>query len=306
MGSFLFWLLVVVSVVALVVLFFPFRLFIRFEAGESGARVRFFFFGKNVWTYKKKWKDDDTDDADKEEADKDEVDKDADAAPAYVATHVSKPVEAKAAPAAPPEPKASEPETLKPETPKPETPKPEISKPAETKPAAPAPEKKPEPPAKKDEQEKPEKRKLTDEEFWTIILTPDMDARAFRYVKRLLASLVRVFRIRFKDCFVEGIRSDYKTMGYGAAANAIMKGFPYISAWDFRMDWTHEKELHAEGCVIASVNLCRVLAFTLETALYACVLLFLFWRRRSHILKTGELPELGYVRKKILNFIVEE
>ena len=72
------------------------------------------------------------------------------------------------------------------------------------------------------------------------------------------------------------------------------------------MDWTHEKELHAEGCVIASVNLCRVLAFTLETALYACVLLFLFWRRRSHILKTGELPELGYVRKKILNFIVEE
>ena len=301
MGSFLFWLLVVVSVVALVVLFFPFRLFIRFEAGESGARVRFFFFGKNVWTYKKKWKGDDTDDADKEEADKDEVDKDADAAPAYVATHVSKPVEAKAAPAAPPEPKASEPETLKPETPKPETPKPE-----DPKPAAPAPEKKPEPPAKKDEQEKPEKRKLTDEEFWTIILTPDMDARAFRYVKRLLASLVRVFRIRFKDCFVEGIRSDYKTMGYGAAANAIMKGFPYISAWDFRMDWTHEKELHAEGCVIASVNLCRVLAFTLETALYACVLLFLFWRRRSHILKTGELPELGYVRKKILNFIVEE
>ena len=300
MGSFLFWLLVVVSVVALVVLFFPFRLFIRFEAGESGARVRFFFFGRNVWTYKKKWKGDD---ADKEEADKDEVDKDADAAPAYVATHVSKPVEAKAAPAAPPEPKASEPETLKPETPKPENPKP----------AAPAPEKKPEPPAEKDEkpaekdeQEKPEKRKLTDEEFWTIILTPDMDARAFRYVKRLLASLVRVFRIRFKDCFVEGIRSDYKTMGYGAAANAIMKGFPYISAWDFRMDWTHEKELHAEGCVIASVNLCRVLAFTLETVLYACVLLFLFWRRRSHILKTGELPELGYVRKKILNFIVEE
>ena len=300
MGSFLFWLLVVVSVVALVVLFFPFRLFIRFEAGESGARVRFFFFGRNVWTYKKKWKGDD---ADKEEADKDEVDKDADAAPAYVATHVSKPVEAKAAPAALPEPKASEPETPKPETPKPETPKP----------AAPAPEKKPEPPAEKDEkpaekdeQEKPEKRKLTDEEFWTIILTPDMDARAFRYVKRLLASLVRVFRIRFKDCFVEGIRSDYKTMGYGAAANAIMKGFPYISAWDFRMDWTHEKELHAEGCVIASVNLCRVLAFTLETVLYACVLLFLFWRRRSHILKTGELPELGYVRKKILNFIVEE
>ena len=67
MGSFLFWLLVVVSVVALVVLFFPFRLFIRFEAGESGARVRFFFFGRNVWTYKKKWKGDDTDDADKED-----------------------------------------------------------------------------------------------------------------------------------------------------------------------------------------------------------------------------------------------
>ena len=36
------------------------------------------------------------------------------------------------------------------------------------------------------------------------------------------------------------------------------------------------------------------------------ILLFLFWRRRAKVLKTGELPELGYIRKKILAFIVEE
>ena len=156
------------------------------------------------------------------------------------------------------------------------------------------------------EEEKPEKRSLTDAEFWTIILTPDMDVRAFRYVKRLLASLVRVFRIKFEDCYAEGIRADYKTMGYGAALNGIMKGFPYLSAWDIRMDWCMEHELHAAGKIRASVNLCRVLAFVAELALYAGILLFLFWRCRAKVLKTGELPELGYIRKKILAFIVEE
>jgi hypothetical protein len=95
-------------------------------------------------------------------------------------------------------------------------------------------------------------------------------------------------------------------MGYGAALNGIMKGFPYLSAWDIRMDWCMERELHAAGKICASVNLCRVLAFVAELALYAGILLFLFWRRRAKVLKTGELPELGYVRKKILAFIVEE
>ena len=117
---------------------------------------------------------------------------------------------------------------------------------------------------------------------------------------------MRVFRIKFEDCYAEGIRADYKTMGYGAALNGIMKGFPYLSAWDIRMDWCMEHELHAAGKIRASVNLCRVLAFVAELALYAGILLFLFWRCRAKVLKTGELPELGYIRKKILAFIVEE
>ena len=286
MGSVLFWLLVVVCVVALVLLFFPFRFNAEFDLGERGALVRLFLFKKLLWTYEKAWKEK----SKKEDEPEDDF---GDAAPSFVDTasvHESAPVAPMRAPS--PQETANPQETLQPQ----ET----ASKPKELATPAPA---APEIPATP---EKPEKRSLTDAEFWTIILTPDMDVRAFRYVKRLLASLVRVFRIKFEDCFAEGIRADYKTMGYGAALNGIMKGFPYLSAWDIRMDWCMERELHAAGKICASVNLCRVLAFVAELALYAGILLFLFWRRRAKVLKTSELPELGYIRKKILAFIVEE
>lgn len=298
MGSVLFWLLVVVCVVALVLLFFPFKFNAEFDLGERGALVRLFLFKKLLWTYEKAWKEK----SKKEDEPEDDF---GDAAPSFVDTasvHESAPVAPMRAPA--PQETANPQETLQPqETASKPEPAPEAA--AKTAPK-PAPNPAPTPAPEKPEEEKPEKRSLTDAEFWTIILTPDMDVRAFRYVKRLLASLVRVFRIKFEDCYAEGIRADYKTMGYGAALNGIMKGFPYLSAWDIRMDWCMEHELHAAGKIRASVNLCRVLAFVAELALYAGILLFLFWRRRAKVLKTGELPELGYIRKKILAFIVEE
>lgn len=315
MGSVLFWLLVVVCVVALVLLFFPFRFYAEFDLGERGVLVRLSIFRKLLWTYEKAWKE--------KSKKEDEPEEDlGDATPSFVDTasvRDTAPAPARESMASPAVPETHETPAAfeKPETPaatsekseKGETPeKPAVlERPAalETPEKSALPENS-EKPENSETPEKPEKRSLTDAEFWTIILTPDMDARAFRYVKRLLASLVRVFRIKFEDCYAEGIRADYKTMGFGAALNGILKGFPYLSAWDIRMDWCMEHELHAAGKVRASVNLCRVLAFALELVLYAGILLFLFWRRRAKILKTGELPELGYVRKKILAFIVEE
>ena len=157
-----------------------------------------------------------------------------------------------------------------------------------------------------EEPEKKKKRKLTDEEFWTIILTPELDGRALRYLKSFLGMSIRLFKIKFVNCFVEGIRSDYESMGYGAALNGILKGFPYLRAWDFRMDWCHNRELHAQGEIHARTNLCRVFSLALAMFVYAGILFLLFWRRRSHVLKTGELPELGFIRKKIVGWMVEE
>ena len=156
------------------------------------------------------------------------------------------------------------------------------------------------------EQPKKEKRKLSDREFWTIILTPDLDARAFRYALKILSAVLSLFRVRFIDCFVEGIQSDYMSMGYGAALNGILKSFPYVSAWDFRMDWCHEKELRAAGAIRMSVNLLRIFCFVLEALVLVGILAFIFWRRRAHVIKTNELPELGFIRKKILEFILED
>jgi hypothetical protein len=159
-----------------------------------------------------------------------------------------------------------------------------------------------------EEKKKPKKgkRKLSDREFWTILLTPDLDARAFRYVLKILGAVFSLFRIRFKDCFVEGIQADYQTMGYLAATNGVLKAFPYVGDWDLRMDWTREKELRAAGTVRLSVTLLRVFCFVLETLVLAGILAFSFWRRRARAIKTNELPELGFVRKKILNIILED
>jgi len=308
MGGFFFWLVVILCALALLVLFFPFRFKVEFEAGERGSKARLFFFKKQLWQGEKKWgkkspdeEKDGADYLDGDSADKDVEDSSA-AEPEFVATAPVKPVEKMAAPEKKPEPAPEkEAETASEKAPEPETVSPpaEPVEPAQTPatPATSAPEPAP---------EKKEKRKLTDEEFWTIILTPDLDSRAFRYVKSLLSMIVRLFNLKFVNCYVEGIRMDYATMGYGAAVNAVLKGFPYLDAWDFRMDWCRDKDLYTQGTICARTNLCRVFFLLLATLIYAGILFLLFWRRRAHVLKTGELPELGFIRKKIVGWMTEE
>ena len=157
-----------------------------------------------------------------------------------------------------------------------------------------------------DKKPKKEKRKLSDREFWTIILTPDLDARAFKYILKILKSALTLFHVRFSDCFVEGIRTDYQTMGYIAAVNGFLKAYPYVGDWDLRMDWCNENELRAAGSVRLSITLLRIFCFTLETLVLAGILAFSFWRRRAHVIKTNELPQLGFIRRRILEFILED
>ena len=307
MGGIFFWLVVILCALALLVLFFPFRFKVEFEAGERGGKARLFFFKKQLWQGEKKW-------GKKAPETPDEEDFTA-AEPEFVATAPAKPVEKMAAPEKAPEkasatpapaPSANEPpkETEPPAKPALEA-VPVPAKPAPEPAAKPTPEPAPES-APEPAPEKKENRKLTDEEFWTIILTPDLDGRAFRYVKSLLAIIVRLFNLKFVNCYVEGIRSDYKTMGYGAAANAVLKGFPYLDAWDFRMDWCRDKDLYTQGTLCARTNLCRVFFLLLAALFYAGILFLSFWRRRSRVLKTGELPELGFIRKKIVGWMTEE
>ena len=315
MGGFFFWLFVVACVVALVILFFPLRFRIDFEADERGGYAEFFFWGKRLWHGEKKrgHKDDG-------EFLEDDLTDDADAAvPEYVETAPVPVAEKKPAPV---EPKPVE--EAGPAESGPEEARPMETGPAEEKPAATEPSDEPakeivpvqerpaekaretETPAAEPAAEKEEKRKLTDTEFWTIILSPELDARAFRYIKNIFAESLRLLDIKFEDCFVEGIRGDYASMGYGAAANAVAKGFPYLDAWDFRMDWSHDHELRTAGKICASTNFCRIFFWLFLIAVYGGILFLSFWRRRAHVLKTGELPELGYIRKKIVGFMVED
>ena len=301
------WFWGVLCTLALVVLFFPFIFWIDFEAGINGISIHFRFFKKKLHTYEKKFG--------KKESSQNKGDS------VVVKEDVAK------APTAPIEKtevhkteSEKSPNTAKVETPKIEqapeksAPEPETKKEAEKiagpeKPVEAEKQSAPKDDFKQEdfiEEEKKEKRSLTDTEFWTLLLTPEFDTRAWWSVRHWLSALFRLFKIRFIDCFVEGFRMEYQNMGYAAAINGFLKSYPYIGDWDFRMDWTYDHDPYAEGHLRASVNLCRLLGLILATLFYGGIIAFTFWRRRAHILKTGELPELGFIRNKIVKMMTED
>lgn len=295
----------ILLLIALIVLFFPFVFRVQFRADLGGAKASVYLFKKKIFDFNKKFKDR----ADKSFDGDDRADPqdDKDFAPTFV------PPVKKAVVKKEDQPKAEASEVGKvaatSTAPSWNVEKLGALKAIEEKPApgngtVPAAENVAEPAQHK---EKPAPRKkLTDVEFWTILLTPEFDASAFWAVKKLLSALLGLFQVKFQDCFVEGIRADYTAMGYGAALNGIMKSFPFVGAWDIRMDWTRDHELCAQGQIRASINLCRILGLLFASLFLGGFIAFKFWRRRSHVLKTGELPELGWIRKKIVNMMAEE
>ena len=343
--GFFSWLLCIILVVALVLLLFPFSVRIEFEAGERGARALFFFFKKKVYEYEKKWggetKDerretrgegqersdcpktkDDNHVAKAPEPPKEKKSVESEGSVEAVAKHSDETTTEKMSASAAEKNAQSvilseTSDSVKSETTDTkEAAKPAlVSEPISTESISKSEKEKSDETTSDDsevpeesEKKKPkkEKRKLSDREFWTILLTPDLDARAFRYVLKILGAVFSLFRVRFKDCYVEGIQTDYQTMGYLAATNGFLKAFPYVSDWDLRMDWAREKELHAAGTVRLSITLLRIFCFVLETLVLAGILGISFWRRRARVIKTNELPELGFVRRKILGFILED
>ena len=177
------WFWGVLCALALVALFFPFIFWIDFSIDFKGVTVGVRFFKKEVYTYTKLFK--------KEKSSEEED------------VSVGDEVEATASAPAPKVEKAEPPKTEKPVE-KQDAPKPVETK-DETKPADKPAEK--QEPLKKEEpkpseektsdEEKEEKRSLTDEEFWTLLLTPEFDARAWWAVRHALSALFRLFRIRF-------------------------------------------------------------------------------------------------------------
>lgn len=283
------WFWGVLCALALVALFFPFVFWIDFTAGLEGVKVHIRLFKKDLYTYSKTFKKKQSSEKEVASVDEEETEATASApAPKVEKAEIPNPEEKVESV------KPSEPE--KKDEPKPVE-KQESSKTEETNSSE----------EKNSDEEEAEKRSLTDQEFWTLLLTPEFDTRAWWAVRHALSALFRLFRIRFIDCFVEGIRlQEYENMGYAAALNGFLKSFPYIGAWDFRMDWTRDHELKMDGHMRASVNLCRTLGLILAILFYGGVVAFTFWRRRARILKTGELPELGVVRNKIVKMMSED
>ncbi len=283
------WFWGVLCALALVALFFPFVFWIDFTAGLEGVNVHIRLFKKDLYTYSKTFKNKQSSEKEVASVDEEEAEATASApAPEVEKAEIPNPEEKVESV------KPSEPE--KKDEPKPVE-KQESSKTEETNSSE----------EKNSDEEEAEKRSLTDQEFWTLLLTPEFDTRAWWAVRHALSALFRLFRIRFIDCFVEGIRlQEYENMGYAAALNGFLKSFPYIGAWDFRMDWTRDHELKMDGHMRASVNLCRTLGLILAILFYGGIVAFTFWRRRARILKTGELPELGFVRNKIVKMMSED
>lgn len=339
------WLVSIFCLLGLIVLFFPFVFRIEFSAKYGRVEARFFFFKKRIYECKKLWGKAEGEVAKEPDSDSDLNDVDDDFMPEFVPPKPAEKKPAKSAPVANPKleakqetivhtsPFASAPSPNIVEAPEPvvatasakpavepmrapvepvkiEEP-PKAAKTGKMAESAPAATPKPDETKKQDESRKPEgktkpeKRSLTDREFWTILLTPDFDSRALTACKKLLGAILRLFKIRFKDCYVEGIRMRYDHMGYGAAVNGFLKSYPLVGDWDIRMDWTMDHELQTAGEVVGKINLCRLLGFALLFVYHGSVLGLSFWRRRRHVLRTNELPELGWLRNKIVGWMVE-
>ena len=284
------WILGVLCALALVALFFPFVFWIDFGADFNGTRARVSLYKKVLYTFKKNFRKEKSTSSEEGEPEKPSEE--------FVAEPPA-PVEKKDAPK-----QAEE---------KPERPAEEIATDeadAEKEKDAPAnastPEKADPDKESTPSEEKEEKRSLTDKEFWTLLLTPEFDSRAWWSVRHLTSAFLKLFRVRFVNCFVEGFRMEYHHMGYAAALNGFLKSYPYIGDWDFRMDWTRDHDPRIEGHVRISVNLCRLLGLSIATLFYGGIVAWSFWRRRTHILKTGELPELGFIRSKIVKMMMED
>ena len=314
--------LILVAIIAAVVLLFPVVFRLDFHLTESGFVADLFVFKKRLWNYTKEWKAKEEQESEPEPPTEEKSAEETAPSPAsqtpQADPHFREDDESRASR---PEPEASNPASQIPQADphfreddesRASRPEPEASNPAPESPQA-------DPHFREDDESRvsrpepespcpePEARKsLTEREFWTLLLTPDIDERGLRYSKKILNSFLNVFQVRFRDCYVEGIRMDYKSMGYGAALNAMLKGYPFLEDWDLRMDWTRDHDLQSAGHIEASVNLCRTVWFLTVSSVYGGIFAFVFWRRRAAVLKTGELPELGYVRTKILNWLVEE
>ncbi|WP_405330910.1 hypothetical protein [Fibrobacter sp.] len=291
------WLLGVLCALALVALFFPFVFWIDFGADFNKVNARVCLYKKVLGSFSKNFRkeasDRSRDDTRKDVPEKQsatQVDTDKDSVVEASTATPAAPVEKKDTPKQTEE--KTEGPTEKNTTNEAEAEKENIKK--ESKEAEPQ------------EAESKEKRSLTDKEFWTLLLTPEFDSRAWWSVRHLTSAFLKLFRVRFVDCFVEGFRMEYHHMGYAAALNGFLKSYPYIGNWDFRMDWTRDHDPRIEGHVRISVNLCRLLGLSIATLFYGGIVAWSFWRRRTHILKTGELPELGFIRSKIVKMMMED
>ena len=289
------WILGVLCALALVALFFPFVFWIDFGADFNKVNARVCLYKKVLGSFSKNFR--------KEASDRSRDDTRKDVPGKQSATQVDTDkdsvVEASTAtPAAPVEKKDTSKQTEE-KTEGPTKTKATVETVAEK-------DEKESKEAEPQEAESKEKRSLTDKEFWTLLLTPEFDSRAWWSVRHLTSAFLKLFRVRFVNCFVEGFRMEYHHMGYAAALNGFLKSYPYIGDWDFRMDWTRDHDPHIEGHVRISVNLCRLLGLSIATLFYGGIVAWSFWRRRSHILKTGELPELGFIRGKIVKMMMED
>jgi hypothetical protein len=280
---------------ALVALFFPFVFWIDFGADFNGAKARVSLYKKVLGSFSKNFR--------KEASDRSRDDTRKDVPEKQSATQVDTDkdsvVEASTATPAAPVEKKDTPKQTEEKTEEPTETKATVETVAEK-------DEKESKEAEPQEAESKEKRSLTDKEFWTLLLTPEFDSRAWWSVRHLTSAFLKLFRVRFVNCFVEGFRMEYHHMGYAAALNGFLKSYPYIGDWDFRMDWTRDHDSRIEGHVRISVNLSRILGLSIATLFYGGIVAWSFWRRRSHILKTGELPELGFIRSKIVKMMMED
>lgn len=157
-------------------------------------------------------------------------------------------------------------------------------------------------------QENGKEEELSDRDFFTLLLQPKMVSLAWKYLKVLLGRTLKLFRIKFHDSFIEGVkgRSPQETGCLAALLGSLHTVFPALAGFTFVMNWDGSVELGAYGKFTAQINLLRILLFILLAAYIAGRVALLYFLMKRKYKKDATGFKLAWWRRKIVDFIAAE
>ena len=158
------------------------------------------------------------------------------------------------------------------------------------------------------EEDKKEKQKLTEKDYWIILLQSRNLRRLFFILKKTTKTFFKIFQAKFSKVYLRGIScSEYKNTGILASVFAFCKGtFKTLENWNVSFDWTKREPFLWKGQLVISVTLLRIFIFLFFVLYFALQILMFYLLEKRKYLKDKNNFELPFWKRKIIAFFTAE